>query len=169
MKSNAQSLIMVSLLLMVAACSPYSAGVCAGTGGGGVLVTWTDEFVYDGPNAAYSQNRRSLILFKKRQYEEAATAFQETLTAYPRNTDALYFLGLSLIASGERNKGFNLLSRFRDPLRFRLSSEIRWWANYLSKKPELETQQILTTMRRIRAEAYQETIREKHEDFFDFP
>ncbi|KAB1443303.1 tetratricopeptide repeat protein [Pseudodesulfovibrio senegalensis] len=174
MKGNAQTWgAVICLLLALLACTPQSAGVGAsvgtGTGGGGLMVSIHQEFLYDGPGAAYSQNRGSLLLFKDGRYEAAAAAFAKTLAKYPGNTDALYFLGLSLVASGERDKGFALLARFRDPLRFRLSSETRWWASYLSKKPDLAVPDILATMRRIRAEAYREGMREKRENLFGFP
>jgi len=139
-----------------------------GYGSGAVMVSAHNDFLYSGPGRAYQNNREGLRLFKAGKYAEAADTFRKTLKAYPGNPDAVYFLGLSLIGMDHRNEGFDTLAKFRDPWRNHVASEITWWAGYLRKRPHLSAQEIFSTMKRIRGEAYNQYLREKREDLLWF-
>lgn len=161
MKGTAQLWIALVGIVILAGCNaqPISMGASINRGGSGVMVSATSDFLYSGPGAAYQENRQSLRLFQNKEYAAAARAFKATQTLYPKNTDALYYHALSLIGNNERSAGFKLLQQFRDPKYFHLSAEIRWWSNYLSKKPQLTILEIFRTLRRVRAEAYQESLK----------
>lgn len=158
--------LLISILLMtfaLSACTVSTAGVGVRRGAGFAMVTIHNEFLYSGPGAAYQNNRQGLRLFKGGEYLKAANTFQRTLNDHPANPDAVYFLGLSLIGMEQRDQGFDTLDSFRDPWRYRITGEIRWWANYLRKRTHLTPREIFNTMKRIRAEAYNQYIREEYE------
>lgn len=143
-------------------------GVGVTEGGSGAYVSTSNQFlIYTGPPEAFRMNRAGLELFKAGSYPDAVKKFQATLAQYPGHPDAVYYLGLSLIGKDERSKGFELLTNFQDKNNYRVASEVRWWATYLQKKPELSAKEIFPTMRRIRAEAYNRYLNEKRRDPFD--
>lgn len=163
-----KSALILLLLCFAAGCTVSSAGVGVGRGAGMAFVSIHNDFLYSGPSKAYQINRQGLRLFQARDFAKAAETFQKTLDAYPGNPDAVYFKGLSLIGMEHREKGFDLLATFRDPWRYRITSEVTWWADYLRKRPHLTPQEIFTTMKRIRAEAYQQYLQEERDNLLWF-
>jgi len=143
------------------------AGTTVGIGTGtGFAVSYSSygDFLYSGNNEAYANNKKGLKAFLAKDYPAAANIFQTTLAAYPDNPDATYYLGLTNIFLNEREKGYALLSNYRDSLNNRIASEVRWWAGYCRKKPELTAEKVYRTMNKARSEGYQRQQQEDWED-----
>lgn len=151
-----QVILMISLLALLGACRAASTTVGVGSQSGmGVAFSSYGDFLYSGPSGAYQANRRGLLEFLNKDYFAAREIFKATLEQYPGNPDTVYYLGLTLIYMDEREAGFSLLSQYRDPNKFRTTQEVRWWADYCSKKPELTAQKIYETMNKARGEGFQ--------------
>jgi hypothetical protein len=143
-----------------------SAGV-ASTSGMGISFSSYGDFLYSGPDAAFRSNREGLREYLDGNYAAAARLFRATLRDYPGNPDAVYYLGLSLISDGSRDTGFATLGQYRDPLRMRITQEVRWWADYCEKRPDMTPQDIRRTMNKARVEGYQREREEAWENRWD--
>ncbi len=143
------------------------ASVGAGTSSG-MAVTFSsyNDFLYTGTAKAYANNKRGLEKFLAKEYAPARDIFQQTLNDYPANPDAVYYLGLSLIFLGQRDAGFASLRSYNDQNYFRITSEVRWWANYCAKKPDLTPEKIRETMNKARGEGYRRQIQEDWDNRF---
>jgi len=162
------SILPVLLLLICSGCmvTQSTVGVST-TSGRGVWFSTYGDMLYSGPGPAYSNNRQGLQELLNNNYEAAEKTFATTLEQYPGNPDAVYYLGLTLIYQGKREEGFALLRQFRDPLRYRITQAVQWWADYLEKKPELTPKKIHDVMNKNRVEAYNKEYRERRERLWD--
>jgi len=131
--------------------------------GPGIAFSSYGDFLITGPNAAYNSNSKGLRTLLDGRYEVAEAAFRATLQAYPAHSDAIYYLGLTLIYEGKREEGFAILKTYRDPLRFRVTSEVQRWAAYLEKKPELTPRKIHEVMNKNRMDAFNRYYREQND------
>lgn len=154
--------IFASLLLV--GCVSTGASVSVGTGGTFVSFNVRGDMLESAPGEAYAINREGLNAFLAGNYETAQFAFQETLTRYPDNPDAIYYLGLTRIYQGRRDEGFSLLSQYRDSRHIRVTQNVQWWAEYCRKKPELTPEKIQEVMNKARTEGYQQERREELEE-----
>lgn len=79
------------------------------------------------------------------QYDEAIEAFQHSLDIeeYPL---ASFYLGLTYIAKGEREKGFRILHAFRYTGKRYLTKSIRDMAYYLEPQTSATSEEITTKM-----------------------
>lgn len=155
-------------LFVLAACgSNVGFGVGVGTGGGntrfGVGVSTNMDFLRGQNSGAVANNRRGLEEFRAGKYEEARKSFEYTLKDYPDDPDATYYLGLSLIYLGEREKGLTLLKNYKDS-KIRIQQDVRWWAGYCEKNPKMTAEEIHKTMKKARAEGYNKDREEYIED-----
>lgn len=148
--------VLIVLALGMAGCRVAGGSVGVGTGSG-VSVSFSNngDFLYSGNGEAYSNNRRGLRELLNKDYFAAREIFKGTLEKYPTNPDATYYLGLALIYEGERDAGYGLLLQYRDPYRTPIQQEVRWWAAYCRKKPELTPEKIHQVMNKARTEGYQ--------------
>jgi len=150
------------LLLTCGGCMVSQATVGIGTTGGmGVSFSSYGDFLYSGPGPAYSNNKLGLRKLLDKDYTAAEEIFGNTLTQYPNNPDATYYLGLTLIYREKREAGFALMRQYRDPLRYRMTRAVQWWADYLEKKPELTPRKIHEIMNKNRVDAYNRDSRER--------
>ena len=140
------------------------ATVGVGTGSGhGIAMSAYGDFLYSGNGEAYGNNKRGLKMFLAKDFTAAREIFKGTLDKYPTNPDAIYYLGLTLIYQGERDTGYSLLLSYRDTYKNRIAQEVRWWAAYCQKKPELTAEKIHQVMNKARGEGYQQEIRDLQE------
>jgi len=156
------------LVLILSACNNVGIGVGVGTGGGGntrfgVAVSTQLDFLRGANSGAQANNRRGLEEFQAKDYAAARKSFEYTLKEYPEDPDGTYFLGLTLIHLGEREAGFKLLKNYTDPT-FRIQQEVRWWAEYCEKRPEMTPEDIHRTMKKARADGHNRDLREEKED-----
>lgn len=130
-------------------------GVRVSTGAGiAVGVNSSGDFLYSGNGEAYATNKRGLREMLDKQYETARSTFEANLEKYPGNPDATYYLGLTLIYLGEREAGFARLLQYRDTFKIRITQEVKWWAEYCRKKPELTPEDIHRVLNKARNEGY---------------
>jgi predicted Zn-dependent protease len=132
------------------------------TSGMGVVFSSYGDFLYNGPDAAFRNNRTGLQQLLDKEYNQAEATFRATLKTYPGNPDAVYYLGLALIHLDKRDQGFAALKSYQDSLRTRVTQDVHWWANYCEKRPEMTADSIQRTMNKARGEAFQ---REREEDW----
>ncbi|MDD3313727.1 hypothetical protein [Pseudodesulfovibrio sp.] len=153
------------LALLLAGCNVVGASVGAGaSSGAGVVFSAYNDFLYTGPGAAYANNKKGLERFLAKDYAGAGDIFATTLSSYPANPDAVYYFGLCRIYLGARDEGFARLASYDDPNNFRITQEVRWWANYCAKKPELTPEKIRQVMNKARGEGYRRQIQEDWDD-----
>ncbi|MDC0336488.1 hypothetical protein OAN24_06320, partial [Pseudodesulfovibrio sp.] len=138
------------------------AGVHTGSGQG-VFLSSNYDFLYSGNGEAYSNNKRGLESLLAKDYFAAKEIFKGTLEKYPTNPDATYYLGLTLIYQNERDAGYSLLLQYRDPFKIRITQEVKWWAAYCQKKPELTAEKVHQVMNKARSEGYQRDQEEEWE------
>lgn len=153
-----------------------SGGVSVGTGTAGsrvrvstgsgfaVAVNSHGDFLYSGNGEAYATNKKGLKELLAKEYKTAQVTFEENLVKYPANPDATYYLGLTLIYLNERDAGFARLLQYRDTYKIRITQEVKWWAEYCRKKPELTPEDIHRVMNKARGEGYQKDQEEYWED-----
>lgn len=152
------------LIFALSACNTigFGVGVGGGSGGVGIGVSASGDFLRGG--SARTNNQRGLHEFQNKDYEAARKSFEYTLKDYPQDPDATYYLGLTLIYLGEREQGFERLKSYRDSM-VRIQQEVRWWAEYCRKKPEMTPDDIHRTLTKARADGYNENRREDWERF----
>lgn len=157
-------LTLVLLAAVLSGCNAASTTVGVGTSGGmGVSFSAYGDFLYSGPSGAYSANRRGLLELLNHDYFAAREIFKDTLERYPGNPDTVYYLGLTLIYLDKREAGFSLLSTYNDPNKFRTTQEVRWWADYCAKKPELTPGKIHEVMNKARVQGFERDREERYE------
>lgn len=140
-------------------------GVSISTGSGmAVAVNVRGDFLYSGNGEAYATNKKGLREFLDKQYVEARKTFEGNLAKYPDNPDATYYLGLTLIYLNEREAGYARLLQYRDSYKNRIAQEVKWWAAYCQKKPELTPEKIHQVMNKARAEGYEKDREERWEE-----
>lgn len=137
--------------------------VGVGLGRGAVVYSSYDDFLYSGTGAAYSNNRKGMKLFLDKKYSEARAVFQATLEQTPGEPDAQYYHGMCLIFLEQREAGLNQIAAYRDPFNPRISSEVKWWANYCRNKPNMTAEQTYRTLNKARAEGYKRQQDEERE------
>lgn len=83
--------------------------------------------------------------YKLGEYEKAIEAFQHALDIeeYPL---ASFYLGLTYIAKGERDKGFRILHAFRYTGKRYLTKSVRDMAHYLEPQTTASTEEITEKM-----------------------
>jgi tetratricopeptide (TPR) repeat protein len=140
-----------------------STSVGVGAGGFGVSLNAYGDFLNNGPNEAYLNNKAGIKQLNDGNYEAARKIFTDTLEKYPDLPDSTYYLGLTLIYLGRREAGFGLLKTYREPLYYRATSAVQRMAAYLEKKPELTAEKIHKTMNRERREGFDRDLRERME------
>jgi len=155
------------LIFLLPACNNVGVGVGVGTGGGGsrfgMAISTQLDFLRGGNRDAWASNKRGLEEFQAKDYAAAKETFEYTLKSYPEDPDATYYLGLSLIYLGERQEGYTYLKQYKDS-NSRTQQEVRWWADYCEKKPELTPEAIHRTLKKARAEGYNQDRRDEMED-----
>ena len=140
-----------------------STSVGAGVGGFGVSMNSGGDFLNNGPNEAYLNNKAGIKQLNDGNYEAARKIFTDTLEKYPDLPDSTYYLGLTLIYLGQREAGFGLLKTYREPLYYRATSAVQSMAAYLEKKPELTAEEIHKAMNRERRDGFDQDLRERIE------
>jgi tetratricopeptide (TPR) repeat protein len=183
--SRAPAALLALLALLLAGCvgSSLGVGVGVGTGGGGVGVgigagstsvgvgaggfgvslNSSGDFLNNGPNEAYLNNKAGIKQLNDGNYEAARKIFTDTLEKYPDLPDSTYYLGLTLIYMGRREAGFGLLKTYREPLYYRATSAVQRMSAYLEKKPELTAEEIHKAMNRERRDGFDRDLRERME------
>lgn len=137
-------------------------GVGIYTGSGmAMAVNSHNDFLYSGNSEAYRTNKEGLKALLDKEYEKARSTFEANLKKYPGNPDAMFYLGLTLIYLDDREAGYAQLLNYRDPYKVRISQDVRWWAAYCQKKPELTPDKIHQVMNKARVEGYN---RDQEED-----
>jgi len=149
----------IIMLLFLASCQTIGLTAGVNYGRGAIGVSAYNDFLYPAPNQAYKLNKKGYEAFKARNYEEAVPYFRAVLKKYPNNPDAQFYLGLTEIGLGEREKGLKRLKAFRAPNSFRQQEEVRWWADYFMRHKDRMLSDIYNTMRRVRNEGYQQDRR----------
>lgn len=157
-------LLILFVMIILVSCVTTGASVTVGTGGGYVVFSVRGDMLETAPGEAYSINRNGLESFLAGDYATAEHAFETTLSAYPNNPDATYYLGLTRIHQGKREEGFALLLKFRDPNHLRVTQNVRWWAEYCRKKPEMTADDIQKTMNKARSEGLEQERQEALEE-----
>ncbi|WFS63620.1 hypothetical protein LF599_05500 [Pseudodesulfovibrio thermohalotolerans] len=137
--------------------------VGVGAGGFGVSLNSYGDFLNNGPNEAYLNNKAGIKQLNDGNFDAARKIFTDTLEKYPDLPDSTYYLGLTLIYQGEREAGFGLLKTYREPLYYRATSAVQRMAAYLEKKPELTAEKIHKTMNKERREGFDWDRRERLE------
>ena len=183
---SASSLVLLlaaALLLLLAACDRASVGFGVGTGGTrmgvgvgmggssvgvgagsfGLSLNSYGDFLNNGPNEAYTNDKAGINQLWDEKYEEARGTFESTLEKYPGQPDATYYLGLTLIYLDQREEGFALLKSYKDPYYYRGTSAVQRMAAYLEKKPELTPLEIHKAMNKERTDGYKWDVRERQE------
>lgn len=149
------------LLLTCSGCMVSQGSVGVGTRGGfGVVLSSYGDALFSS-GSSYENNRRGVQELAEENYTGAEKTFQATLDKDPTNPDAVYYMGLTLIYLDKRETGYALMKTYRDPLRYRVTQAVQWWANYLEKKPELSPKKIHEVMNKNRMEAYNREYRER--------
>lgn len=155
------TIVALILAAFCAGCQTWSVG--ASSGGMGMRVSGYGDFLYSGPSDAYSTNREAMQFFLERDWDTAEKLFRRTLERHPGNPDATFYLGLTLIARERREAGYAMLDLFRDPLKVRVTQEVRWWADYCRRKPQMTPDEIINTMRKARGEGFERDRQEEQE------
>ncbi|SOB60826.1 conserved protein of unknown function [Pseudodesulfovibrio profundus] len=174
MKYTIASILLTLPLLFSCAGGQVTVGTGSGMAGvsarAGVTIQFGlhGDYLYNTNSKAYSNNKRGLSAFRDADYLAAKQIFQSTLDTYPNNSDATFYLGLTMIYLDEREQGFDLLASYEDSYSNRIKQEVLWWADYCRKKPEMTAEKIHHTMTRNRAQAYRETERFYYERRRDF-
>lgn len=156
------------VLLTLPACGPnVGVGVGVGVGSGttrvGMGISTQVDFLRGQNRGAVANNRRGLEEFRAEDYEAARRSFEYTLKNYPDDPDATYYLGLSLIYLGEREAGLDRLKQYEDD-KFRIQQNVRWWAGYCEKHPDMTPVEIHKAMKKARAEGHNRDREEYIED-----
>jgi tetratricopeptide (TPR) repeat protein len=140
-----------------------STSVGVGAGGFGVSLNSSGDFLNNGPNEAYLNNKAGIKQLNDGNYEAARKIFTDTLEKYPDLPDSTYYLGLTLIYLGQREAGFGLLKTYREPLYYRATSAVQRSAAYLEKKPELTAEKIHKVMNKERRDGFDRDLQERLE------
>ncbi|MGE4423389.1 MAG: tol-pal system YbgF family protein [Pseudodesulfovibrio sp.] len=140
-----------------------STSVGVGAGGFGVSLNSSGDFLNNGPNEAYLNNKAGIKQLNDGNFEAARKIFTDTLEKYPDLPDSTYYLGLTLIYLGQREAGFGLLKTYREPLFYRATSAVQRMAAYLEKKPELTAEEIHKAMNRERRDGFNRDLQERRE------
>jgi tetratricopeptide (TPR) repeat protein len=140
-----------------------STSVGVGTGGFGVSLNSYGDFLNNGPNEAYLNNKAGIKQLNDGNYEAARKIFTDTLEKYPDLPDSTYYLGLTLIYLDQREAGFGLLKTYREPLYYRATSAVQRSAAYLEKKPELTAEKIHKVMNKERRDGFDRDLQERME------
>ena len=155
--------LLVLCALLAASCR-VGGGFGVGSGGSGMgLGVSTDLSGSDNPATATANNKLAMNQFNAGNYENAAKIYQDTLDSYPENADAKFYLGLSQIGMGEREKGFDTLATFKEPDKTRTTQDVQWWAAYMRKKGDASFDDILKTMEKVRREGLAKDEQEERE------
>ncbi|MCJ2162985.1 MULTISPECIES: tetratricopeptide repeat protein [unclassified Pseudodesulfovibrio] len=134
-----------------------------GVGGFGLSLNSHGDFLNNGPNEAYTNNKVGINQLLEGKYDDARKTFEDTLQKYPNQPDATYYLGLTFIYQGDREAGFALLKGYREQYYYRGTSAVQRMAAHLEKKPELSAEEIHKAMNRERVDGYKQDIRERQE------
>lgn len=153
----------LALILLCNGCMVAQTTVGVRSGGSGISLSSYGDFFTSSSGGVYSYNREGLSQLLDNQYKAAETTFRQALEKYPSNPDSVYYLGLTLIYEEKRDEGYELLSTYRDPHRFRVTSEVQRMAAYLSKKPELTPKKIHEVMNKTRVDAFNRHYRERND------
>ena len=137
--------------------------VGVGVGGFGLSMNAYGDFLNNGPNEAYTNNKVGINQLLEGKYDDARKTFETTLEKYPEQPDATYYLGLTLIYLDQRKAGFTLLKSYREQYYYRGTSAVQRMAAYLEKKPELTAREIHKAMNRERVDGYKQDAREREE------
>jgi len=149
-------LLLFILLLPISACNFVGGTIGVGTNSGvGIAFSAYGDFLYSGNGEAYANNKKGLNEFLAKDFTAARKTFENTLKKYSDNPDATYYLGLTQIYLGDREKGYVLLRSYRDSFNAPIVQNVRWWANYCQKKPELSPEKIHKVMNKARSEGFQ--------------
>jgi tetratricopeptide (TPR) repeat protein len=140
-----------------------STSVGVGVGGFGVSLNSYGDFLNNGPNEAYLNNKAGIKQLNDGNFEAARKIFSDVLEKYPDLPDATYYLGLTLIYLDKRETGFGLLKTYREPLYYRATSAVQRMAAYLEKKPELTAEEIHKAMNRERRDGFDRDLQERLE------
>lgn len=140
-----------------------STSVGVGTAGFGLSLNSYGDFLNNGPNEAYTNNKAGIKQLLDGNYDRARQTFETTLAKYPEQPDATYYLGITLIYLDRRDEGFALLKSYREQYYFRGTSAVQRTAAFLEKKPELSALEIHRTMNRERVDGYKQDIRERQD------
>lgn len=140
-----------------------STSVGVGAGGFGVSLNSYGDFLNNGPNEAYLNNKAGIKQLNDGNFEAARKIFTDTLEKYPDLPDSTYYLGLTFIYLGQREAGFGLLKTYREPLYYRATSAVQRTAAYLEKKPELTAEKIHKVMNKERRDGFDRDLRERME------
>ncbi|WP_207264354.1 hypothetical protein [Desulfovibrio sp. Huiquan2017] len=140
-----------------------STSVGVGVGGFGIALNSSGDFLNNGPNEAYLNNKAGIKQLNDGNFEAARKIFTDTLEKYPDLPDSTYYLGLTLIYLDQRETGFGLLKTYREPLYYRATSAVQRMAAYLEKKPELTAEEIHKAMNRERRDGFNRDLDERLE------
>ncbi|WP_319582169.1 hypothetical protein [uncultured Pseudodesulfovibrio sp.] len=140
-----------------------STSVGVGAGGFGVSMNSYGDFLNNGPNEAYLNNKAGIKQLNDGNYDAARKIFTDTLEKYPDLPDSTYYLGLTLIYLDQREAGFGLLKTYREPLYYRATSAVQRTAAYLEKKPELTAEKIHKTLNKERRDGFDRDMQERME------
>lgn len=174
MKQAVASILLIIPLLYSCAGGHVTLGTGSGMAGvsarTGITIRFglNGDYLYTANSAAYRNNKRGMRAFRDEDFIAARQLFQSTLDSYPNNSDATFYLGLTLIYLDKREEGFDLLTSYEDSYSNRIKQEVLWWADYCRNKPEMTAEKIHHTLSSNRAEAYRETERFYNERRSDF-
>ncbi|QJB54970.1 hypothetical protein [Pseudodesulfovibrio sp. zrk46] len=147
------------LIFAIAGCHFVGGTIGVGNRSGvGVAFSAYGDFLYSGNGEAYSNNKKGLNQFLTRDFPAARKTFEATLAKYPTNPDATYYLGLTLIQLEERDAGYDMLQRYSDPFNAPTVQNVKWWASYCKKKPDLTPDKIHKVMNKARSEGFQRNL-----------
>ena len=156
------------MLLLCSGCMVSQTTIGVGSRGGGAgisLSSYGDALFSSG--SAYSNNQRGVRELLDGNYLAAEKTFKVTLELEPTNPDGNYYMGLTLIYLEKRKEGFDFMRRYRDPLKYRVTQAVHYWADYLEKKPELTPKKIHEVMNKNRMDAYNRESREDYDRIWD--
>lgn len=134
-------------LPLLAGCSPAVRGSMAlSSGDYNLALARYHEALEQDPDSVYLRLRIGLTYFTMKDYASAEAAYKDVLIRRPGEPNALFYLGLSRIGKGERQRALDDLTSFSWPNKFYHQKFVREEAERLLRHPDMTADE---TFRRL--------------------
>lgn len=147
-------------LPLLSGCSPAVRGSMALSGGDyNLALARYHEALEQDPESIYLRLRIGLTYFTMGDYPSAEAAYQDILLRKPGEPNALFYLGLSRIGKGERQRALDDLTRFNWSDKFYHQKFVREEAERLLRHPEMPPAETIRCLQDALEEGRKEQIR----------
>ncbi len=154
-------------LPLLTGCSPAVRGSMALSSGDYTLaLARYHEALEQDPDSVYLRLRIGLTYFTMKDYANAEAAYQDVLIRKPGEPNALFYLGLSRIGKGERQRALDELTRFAWPDKYYHQRFVRDEAERLLRHPEMPPDETIRNLLDALEEGRKEQLQLERDMFF---